>query len=155
MGRVPVGTRPDSILFYFRRFVTALLALSRPLSEPPVRLSSLPFLSPETLSLAAFIAASLIFVPMLAISTTLLYGVCFYPSTNWLFWLAALLRVGPLVPDVVLDPPGARLPHFLGGGLLAFFSLAPASPGGFVQLVPDVVLNCSLGHILRARLSGS
>jgi hypothetical protein len=95
-------------------------------------------------------------VPMLAISTTLLYGVRFYPSTNWLFWLAALLRVGPLVPDIVLDNPGARLPHyFLGGGLLAFFSLAPAPPSGFVQLVPDVVLNCSLGHILRARLSGS
>jgi hypothetical protein len=31
-----------------------------------------PFLSPETLPLAAFVAASLIFVPMLAMSTTLL-----------------------------------------------------------------------------------
>src|SRR5215212_1103388 len=100
-----MGTRPDSILFYFRRVVTALLALSTPLSEPPVRSSFLSFLSPETLSLAAFIAASLIFVPMLAISTTLLYGVRFYPSTDWLFWLAALLRLSPLVLDVVLDPP--------------------------------------------------
>jgi hypothetical protein len=27
-GRVPTGSRPDSILFYLRRFVTAFLALS-------------------------------------------------------------------------------------------------------------------------------
>jgi hypothetical protein len=70
-GRDPVGPRPDSILFYFRRFLTALLALSMPLPEPPVRLSFLPFLSPEILSLAAFVAASLIFLPMPAMSTTL------------------------------------------------------------------------------------
>src|SRR5215217_8091772 len=56
------------------------------------------------------------------------------------FRLATLLGFGPLVPDIRLDSPGARLPHFLGGGLLAVVSLAPASPGGFVQLVPEVVL---------------
>src|SRR5215216_3343452 len=67
---------------------------------------------------------------------------------DWLFRLAALLRLGPLVLDIVLDPPGTRLLHFLGGGLLAVFSFAPASTGCLVQLVPDVVLNCSLGHIL-------
>jgi len=38
------------------------------------------------------------------------------------------LRLGPLVPDIRLDSPGARLPHFLGGGLLAVLSPAPASP---------------------------
>src|SRR5215208_2666156 len=59
---------------------------------------------------------------------------------DWLFRLATLLRLAQLVPDIRLDSPGARLPHFLGGGLLAVVSLAPASPGGFVQLVPDVVL---------------
>jgi hypothetical protein len=37
---------------YFRRFFTALMALSMPLSEPPGRLSFVPFLpSPETFSL--------------------------------------------------------------------------------------------------------
>src|ERR671913_1985936 len=56
------------------------------------------------------------------------------------FRLATLLGFGQLVPDIRLDSPGARLPHFLGGGLLAVVSLSPASPGGFVQLVPDVVL---------------
>jgi hypothetical protein len=35
-------------------------------------------LSPETLSLAAFVAASLIFLPMPAMSTTLLLGVRVY-----------------------------------------------------------------------------
>src|SRR4028118_334171 len=63
-GRDPVGSRPDSILCYFRRFLMALLALSAPLPEPPVRF--LPFLSPETFSLAAFVAASLILLPTLA-----------------------------------------------------------------------------------------
>jgi hypothetical protein len=68
-GRDPVGPRPDSILFYFRRFLTALLALSMPLPEPPVLL---PFLlSPEPLPLAASVAAPLIFLPMPAMSTTL------------------------------------------------------------------------------------
>jgi hypothetical protein len=56
------------------------------------------------------------------------------------FRLATLLRLGQLVLDSVFDPPGASLLLFLGGGLLAVVSLAPASPGGFVQLVPDVVL---------------
>src|ERR687898_1151546 len=56
------------------------------------------------------------------------------------FRLATPLRLGQLVPDIRLDSPGARLPHFLGGGLLAVVSLAPASPGCLVQLVPDVVL---------------
>src|SRR5215211_8761787 len=59
-----------------------------------------------------------------------------------------LLRLGRLIPYIVLDPPGGRLPHFLGGGSLAVLSVAPASPGCLVQLVPDVVLNSSLGHIL-------
>jgi hypothetical protein len=68
-AETPVGPRPASILFYFRRFLMALSALSTLLSEPLVRF---PFLSPETLPLAAFVAASLIFVPMLAMSTTLL-----------------------------------------------------------------------------------
>src|SRR5215217_2409341 len=61
----------------------------------------------------------------------------------WLFRLATLLRLGPLVPYIVLDPPRARLPHFLEDGILAVVSLAPASPGGLVQLVPDVVLRPS------------
>jgi hypothetical protein len=39
--------------------------------------------------------------------------------------------------------------------LRSFFPLAPAPPGRLVRLVPDVVLNGSLGHILRARLSDS
>ncbi|CAA9456999.1 MAG: hypothetical protein AVDCRST_MAG01-01-5325, partial [uncultured Rubrobacteraceae bacterium] len=41
-----------------------------PLSEPPVRF--LPFLSPDILSLAAFIAASLILLPMPAMLASLL-----------------------------------------------------------------------------------
>ncbi|CAA9424871.1 MAG: hypothetical protein AVDCRST_MAG01-01-2518 [uncultured Rubrobacteraceae bacterium] len=69
-GRNPVRSRPDSILFYFRRFNMALFALSAPLSEPPVRF--LPFLSPDILSLAAFIAASLILLPMPAMLASLL-----------------------------------------------------------------------------------
>src|SRR5215213_10761227 len=64
------------------------------------------------------------------------------------------LGLGPLVPDIRLDSPGARLPHFLGGGLLALVSLAPASPGGFVQLVPDVVL-CPTGLLNVARCLGA
>ena len=68
-GRDPVGPRPHSSLFYFRGVLRALMALSTPLSEPPVRL---PFLPPDALSLAAFIAASLIFLPMPAILATLL-----------------------------------------------------------------------------------
>ena len=56
------------------------------------------------------------------------------------FRLATLLRLGQLVLDSVFDPPGASLLLFLRGGLLAVVSLAPVSPGGFVQLVPDVVL---------------
>jgi hypothetical protein len=52
---------------------------------------------------------------------------------DWLFRLAMLLRLGPLVPDIVLDPPGARLHLFLRGGLLTVL-------GGLGQLVPDVVL---------------
>src|SRR5215213_11420448 len=67
---------------------------------------------------------------------------------DWQYRLAALLRLGPLVLDIVLDPPGARLLHFLGGCLLAVFSVAPASTGCLVQLVPGAVLNCSMGHIL-------
>jgi len=66
--RGPVG--PDSLPFYFRRFLAALMALSTPLSEPSVRF--LPFLPPDTFSLAAFVPASLIFLPMLATSTTFL-----------------------------------------------------------------------------------
>src|SRR4028118_638214 len=69
-GRDPVGSRPDSSLFYFRRFLMALLALSAPLPEPPVRF--LPFLSPDILSFTAFVAASLILLPMLAMLAPLL-----------------------------------------------------------------------------------
>ncbi len=69
-GRDPTGSRPDNILFYFRRFLIALLALSAPLSEPPVRF--LPILPPDILSLAAFIAASLILLPMLTMLASLL-----------------------------------------------------------------------------------
>jgi hypothetical protein len=47
---------------------------------------------------------------------------------DWLFWLATLLRLGQLVPDIVLDTPGARLHHFLGDGLLAGGPPAPALP---------------------------
>src|SRR5215217_6084959 len=65
-----------------------------------------------------------------------------------------LLRLGQLVPDIRLDSPGARVPHFLGGGLLAVVSLAPASPGGFVQLVPDVVLRRT-GLLNAARCLGA
>ena len=68
--RGPEGPRPNnSLYFYFRRFLRALLALSTPLSEPPV---PLPFLSPDTLSFAAFVAASLTFLPMSAMLITLL-----------------------------------------------------------------------------------
>src|SRR5918993_2923916 len=70
------------------------------------------------------------------------------------FRLATLLRVGRLVPDIRLDSPGARLPHFLGGTLLAVLSLAPASPGGFVQLVADVVLRPT-GLLNAARCLGA
>src|SRR5829696_6955228 len=79
-----------------------------------------------------------------------------HPSfrVDWLFRLAMLLRLAQLVPDIHLDSPGARLPHFLGGGLLALVSLAPASPGGFVQLVPDVVL-CPTGLLNVARCLGA
>src|SRR5215218_9935727 len=73
---------------------------------------------------------------------------------DWLFRLAMLLRLAQLVPDIRLDSPGARLPHFLGGGLLAVVSLAPASPGGFVQLVPDVVLRPT-GLLNTARRLGA
>jgi hypothetical protein len=66
--RGPEGPRPENSLFYFRRFLRALLALSTLLSEPPV---PLPFLSPDTLSLAAFVAASLTFLPMSAMLITL------------------------------------------------------------------------------------
>ena len=62
---------------------------------------------------------------------------------DWLFRLATLLRLGPLVADIVLDPSGARLPHFLEDGLLAIVSVVPASPGGLVELVPYVVLRPS------------
>ncbi len=68
-GRDPVGPRPNNTLFYFRRFLRALLALSTPLSESLV---PLPFFSPDTLSLAAFVAASLTFLPMPAMLITLL-----------------------------------------------------------------------------------
>jgi hypothetical protein len=68
-GRSPVGPRPNNSLFYFRRFFRAFSALSTPLFEPLV---SLPFLSPDTLSLAAFVAAPLIFLPMSAMLITLL-----------------------------------------------------------------------------------
>jgi hypothetical protein len=65
-----------------------------------------------------------------------------------LFGLVALfLRPVELVLDVVLNPPGGRPPRFLGGGLLVLFPLAPASTGCLVHLVPDVVLDASLGHI--------
>src|SRR5215208_2630741 len=70
------------------------------------------------------------------------------------FRLATLLGLGPLVPDIRLDSPGARLPHFLGGGLLAGASLAPASPGSFVQLVGDVVLRPT-GLLNAARCLGA
>src|SRR5215217_6009493 len=70
------------------------------------------------------------------------------------FRLATLLGLGPLVPDIRLDSPGARLPHFLGGGLLAVVSPAPASPGGFVQLVADVVLRPT-GLLNAARCLGA
>jgi hypothetical protein len=56
------------------------------------------------------------------------------------FRLATLLRLGQLVPDVVLDPSGARRPLLLAGGLLAGGSPASALPSGLGQLVPDVVL---------------
>jgi hypothetical protein len=65
----PVGPRPDNTLFYFRRFLRAFSALSTPLFEPLV---PLPFFSPDTLSLAAFVAAPLIFLPMSAVLITLL-----------------------------------------------------------------------------------
>src|SRR5918994_2543700 len=70
------------------------------------------------------------------------------------FRLATPLRLGQLVPDIRLDSPGARLPHFLGGGLLAVVSLAPASPGCLVQLVPDVVLRPT-GLLNAARCLGA
>src|ERR671913_1849053 len=70
------------------------------------------------------------------------------------FRLATLLGLGQLVPDIRLDSPGANLPHFLGGRLLAVLSLAPASPGGFVQLVPDVVLRPT-GLLNAARCLGA
>src|SRR5215217_4085281 len=70
------------------------------------------------------------------------------------FRLATLLGLGPLVPDIRLDSPGARPPHFLGGGLLAVLSPAPASPGGFVQLVGDVVLRPT-GFLNVARCLGA
>src|ERR671920_571838 len=70
------------------------------------------------------------------------------------FRLATLLGFGQLVPDIRLNSPGARLPHFLGGGLLAVVALAPASPGGFVQLVPDVVLRPT-GLLNAARCLGA
>src|SRR5919112_4828098 len=70
------------------------------------------------------------------------------------FWLATLLGLSPLVPDIRLDSPGARLPHFLGGSLLAVVSPAPASPGGFVQLVGYVVLRPT-GLLNAARCLGA
>src|SRR5215213_225115 len=71
---------------------------------------------------------------------------------DWLFRLATLLRLGPLVADIVLDPSGARLPHFLRGGILAVVSVVPASPSGIVQFVPDVVLRPSVAPILAEPL---
>src|SRR5215208_254141 len=68
-GQSPVRPRPNNTLFYFRRFLRALLALSAPLCESLV---PLPFLSPDTLSLAAFVAASLTFLPIPAMLITLL-----------------------------------------------------------------------------------
>src|SRR5215217_4363200 len=56
------------------------------------------------------------------------------------FRLATLLRLGQLVPDVVLNSFGARCPLLLGGSLLAGGSPASALPSGLGQLVPDVVL---------------
>src|SRR5215217_3550400 len=76
----PTGLRPNNTLFYFRRFLRAFSALSTPLFEPPV---PLPFFSPDTLSLTAFVAVSLTFLPMSAMLTTLLYSVRFYSSTKW------------------------------------------------------------------------
>src|SRR5215212_582668 len=70
------------------------------------------------------------------------------------FRLAALLGLGPLVSNIRLDSPGARLPHFLGGGLLALLSPAPASPGCFVQLVADVILRPT-GLLNAARCLGA
>src|SRR5215208_5323883 len=75
------------------------------------------------------------------------------------FRLATLLGLGQLVPDIRLDSPGARLPHFLGGALLAVLSVAPASPGAlmkrsFVQLVADVVLRPT-GLLNAARCLGA
>src|SRR5919112_2188605 len=57
------------------------------------------------------------------------------------FRLATLLRLGQLVPDVVLNPSGARRPLLLGGGLLAGGSPPSALPSGLGQLVGDVVLD--------------
>src|SRR4029450_5836750 len=71
-----------------------------------------------------------------------------------LFRLATPLRLGPLVPHIRLDSPGARLPHYLGGGPLAVVSPAPASPGSFVQLVPNVVLRPT-GLLNAARCLGA
>ncbi|CAA9445465.1 hypothetical protein AVDCRST_MAG82-3281 [uncultured Rubrobacteraceae bacterium] len=68
-SRGPTEPQPDNSLFYFRRFLRAFPALSTPLFEPLV---PLPFLSPDTLSLAAFVAAPLIFLPMSATLITLL-----------------------------------------------------------------------------------
>src|ERR671912_1176114 len=62
------------------------------------------------------------------------------------FRLATLLRLGQLVPDVVLDPSGARRPLLLGGGLLARGSPACALPSGLGQLVPGVVLDPPGAH---------
>src|SRR5918993_5375289 len=70
------------------------------------------------------------------------------------FRLATLLGLAQLVPDIRLDSPGASLPHYLGGGLLAVLSVAPASPGGFVQLVGDVVLRPT-GLLNAARCLGA
>src|SRR5215212_8463889 len=78
------------------------------------------------------------------------------------FRLATLLRLGQLVPDVVLDPSGARRPLLLGGGLLAGGSPASALPSGLGQLVPDVVLDPSgaqsmvkFGHTALLSCSGA